>query len=201
MTDAIDFYFDFSSPYGYFASTRIDALAAKYGRSVQWHPLALGVIFKSIGSAPLTTLPMKGDYSIHDIERTARFHGIDYHFPPMFPIATQIAARGMLWVQATYGDAQAIAFARAIFHAMFVDGIHIGEPENVARIATIVGLDAAALLDAAGSDAVKAQFRDSISAAMARGVFGSPFIIVDGESFWGFDRFDQIEALLKNGTI
>ena len=37
MTAPIDFYFDFSSPYGYFASTRIDELAQKYGRGVLWH--------------------------------------------------------------------------------------------------------------------------------------------------------------------
>ena len=37
--------------------------------------------------------------------------------------------------------------------------------------------------------------------AQARGVFGAPFMIVDGESFWGFDRFDQMEMFLKNGKI
>jgi len=39
MAAPIDFYFDFSSPYGYFASTRIDALGAKYGREVVWRPV------------------------------------------------------------------------------------------------------------------------------------------------------------------
>jgi 2-hydroxychromene-2-carboxylate isomerase len=34
----IDFYFDFSSPYGYFASLRIDELAARYARTVNWRP-------------------------------------------------------------------------------------------------------------------------------------------------------------------
>ena len=38
MSKRIDFYFDFTSPYGYFASTRINALAAKYGHQVDWHP-------------------------------------------------------------------------------------------------------------------------------------------------------------------
>ncbi|MGZ3237187.1 MAG: DsbA family protein, partial [Burkholderiaceae bacterium] len=47
MSSAIDFYFDFSSPYGYFASTRIDELAAKYQRKVKWHPILLGVVFQT----------------------------------------------------------------------------------------------------------------------------------------------------------
>ena len=45
MPSAIDFYFDFSSPYGYVASEKIEALAAKHARSVEWHPMLLGVAF------------------------------------------------------------------------------------------------------------------------------------------------------------
>ena len=54
MAGTIDFYFDFSSPYGYFAASRIDELAAKYGRNVNWHPLLLGVVFKTTGGVPST---------------------------------------------------------------------------------------------------------------------------------------------------
>ncbi|MBC7499895.1 MAG: DsbA family protein [Herminiimonas sp.] len=201
MGAPIDFYFDFSSPYGYFASTRIDALAEKYGRRVNWHPLALGIVFKAIGGAPLTALPLKGLYSIHDFARSARFHGIDYRYPSNFPIATQIASRAMLWVRTTHGDDMAIGFAHAIFRALFVDDMHVGEPENVACIATALGLDAADVLDGANSEPIRAQFKQAITDAMAHGVFGAPFIIVDGEAFWGFDRFDQIDALLSNGSI
>ena len=65
----IDFYIDFSSPYGYFASQKIEALAAKYDRTVRWHPLLLGVIFKQTGGAPLTEVPLKGEYSKRDFAR------------------------------------------------------------------------------------------------------------------------------------
>jgi 2-hydroxychromene-2-carboxylate isomerase len=30
-------------------------------------------------------------------------------------------------------------------------------------------------------------------------VFGSPFIFVDGEPFWGADRFDQVGRWLATG--
>ena len=45
------------------------------------------------------------------------------------------------------------------------------------------------------------QLRAETDLAMAKGVFGSPFVIVDGEPFWGFDRLDQVEALLRDGRI
>ena len=48
----IDFYFDFSSPYGYLMAEKIDAIAAQHGRKVKWHPILLGVIFQATGSRP-----------------------------------------------------------------------------------------------------------------------------------------------------
>lgn len=201
MSKPIDFYFDFSSPYGYFASTRIDQLAAQYGRSVKWHPLLLGVVFKSTGGAPLTAIPLKGEYALHDLERSARFHGIAYRQPELFPLPTQLAARAMLWVEETQGEAKAVEFAKAVYRAYFVDGAKIIDPDVIGPIASSVGLDAAAMIEGANSAPVKERLRAGIEAAMARGVFGSPFIIADDEPFWGFDRFDQLEAFLENGKI
>jgi 2-hydroxychromene-2-carboxylate isomerase len=201
MVGTIDFYFDFSSPYGYFASTRIEELAARYGREVQWHPMLLGIIFKSSGSMPLTMMPLKGDYAYHDFERTARFHDIAYRRPPIFPVATQATARAMMWIQANHGEAKAIEFAKAAYRAYFYEGILIGDGDNVAKIASDLGLDAEALMDGINSAEIKEKLKTDTEKGMARGVFGSPFIIVDGESFWGFDRLYQVEALLKNGKI
>jgi 2-hydroxychromene-2-carboxylate isomerase len=201
MKTDIDFYFDFSSPYGYFAATGIDELAARYERAVKWHPVLLGVVFKTTGSVPLPMVPMKGAYALHDFERTARFHGIAYRKPDVLPLSTQLAARAMLWVREKYGDARSIAFGKAVYRAYFTENVHIGEAENIGKIATAMELDAAELLEGCVSAPIKEQLRSDVEAAMARGVFGSPFIIVDDESFWGFDRFDQLEAYLKNGSI
>jgi 2-hydroxychromene-2-carboxylate isomerase len=201
MAAPIDFYFDFSSPYGYFAAMRIDALAAKYGREVEWRPVLLGVVFKATGCAPLSTVPLKGPYSLHDFERTARFHGIRFKLPATFPLATQAAARAMLWVKSRYGAERSVAFAKAVYQAYFAEGIHIGEPMTVVQIGSGLGLDAAELTEGMNSEPIRDQLRAEIEQAIARGVFGSPFVIIDGEPFWGFDRLDQIEALLKNGKI
>jgi 2-hydroxychromene-2-carboxylate isomerase len=201
MPSPLDFYFDFSSPYGYFASTCIDALAAKYGRTVKWHPLLLGVVFKTTGGQPLPMIPLKGDYAFRDFERTARFHGIPYQRPPHFPLSTQLAARAMLWLQQNQGEAKAVDFARAVYRAYFVDGRDISDANAVADVATALGLEAAALVDGANDAAIKERLKAEIEIAIARGIFGSPFIIADDEAFWGFDRFDQIEAYLKNGKI
>ena len=95
MAAPIDFYFDFSSPYGYFGATRISTLAKKYGRTVSWRPTLLGAVFKITGSGPLPTLPLKGPYSKRDMLRTARYLDIPFNFPDPFPISTQAPARAV----------------------------------------------------------------------------------------------------------
>jgi 2-hydroxychromene-2-carboxylate isomerase len=201
MKNPIDFYFDFSSPYGYFAAMRINDLAGTYGRAVNWHPVLLGAVFKKTGVVPLPMVPIKGDYARRDFQRTARFHGIEFREPTPFPISTQAPARAMRWIAGTQGDAKAVAFAKAAYRAYFVDGIDISQAANVAQVASTLGIDGGALLDAINSDPIKEQLKAEVERAMARGVFGSPHIVVDDEPFWGFDRFDQLEAFLKNGTI
>jgi len=185
----IDFYFDFSSPYGYLASTKIDALAARHGRKVNWRPMLLGAAFKATGGAPLPSIPLKGEYSKRDFLRSARFYGIPYHPPEPFPVSTVAACRAFYSLA---DGAERRKLASAFFNAYFVDNLNIGEPANVLKVARELGLQ-----PDIESQAVKDRTRAEVEAALAKGVFGSPYIIVDGEPFWGVDRFEQIERWLR----
>ena len=195
----IDFYFDFSSPYGFLAAQKIEALAEKHGRAVDWHPMLLGVVFKETGAAPLTMVPLKGDYSRRDFERSARYHGIaGFRMPPKFPIASQAPARIVLWAK-TRDPALAVRVLKALYRAFFTEGLDISDADVAASIAAREGLDAAEARAAVDDPAMKEALKREVEQAIARGVFGSPFIIVDGEPFWGLDRFDHIERWLATG--
>lgn len=189
MKPSIEFYFDFSSPYGYLASHKIEALAAKYARGVTWRPILLGVAFKATGSGPLPSIPLKGDYAKRDFLRSARFHGIAFRMPEPFPIPTVAPCRAFYSLK----DAQAqVELAKALLRAYFVENINIGEADNVLKVAAALGCK-----PDLNDQAVKDRTRAEVEAALTRGVFGSPYIVVDGEPFWGVDRFDQIERWLK----
>ncbi|MBM3571509.1 MAG: 2-hydroxychromene-2-carboxylate isomerase [Alphaproteobacteria bacterium] len=198
MPAPIDFYFDFSSPYGYLASVKIDKLAENHGRAVGWHPILLGVVFKQTGGQPLTTIPLKGDYSKRDFARTAAFLSIEFKMPSTFPIATQQASRAFYWVQQQNPGA-AKALAKALFRSYFVEDRNISSAETVAVVAAGLGHDRAAMLAALNDPAIKDKLRQECDAAIAKGVFGSPYIIVDGEPFWGSDRLDQVDKWLETG--
>ena len=199
MSGSIDFYFDFSSPYGYLGSEKIEALAAKHGRAVNWHPVLLGVVFKQTGVMPLTEIPLKGDYARRDFPRSARFHGVEgFRLPSRFPIPTQSPARIVLWLKA-HEPARVAAAVHALYRALFTEDIDISNPDLAAAVAARSGADQTAVRAAIDDPAVKEALKAENERAMTAGVFGSPFTIVDGEPFWGVDRFDQIDRRLATG--
>ena len=198
MPQVIDFYFDFSSPYGYIASQKVEALAARHGRSVTWRPILLGAVMKITGGAPLPGIPLKGDYARHDFARSAKFHGVDYRLPTTFPIASQAPARAFYWLN-QQDPLRAKALATALYHAYFVDDINISNPEDTIAVSAKFGLDAEKLRAAINDPAIKDAVKNEVDAAIGLGVFGSPYIIVDGEPFWGADRLDQIDKWLETG--
>jgi 2-hydroxychromene-2-carboxylate isomerase len=69
----------------------------------------------------------------------------------------------------------------------------------VVEIASQHNVDRTELSAALADPIVKDRLKKEVEASLALGVFGSPYIVVDGEAFWGTDRFDQIEAWLKTG--
>lgn len=199
MSEPIEFYFDFSSPYGYLLSEQIDDLAARHGRRVKWRPILLGVVFQATGSAPLTKqFPAKADYSVRDFSRSARFLGIPYRHPGKFPLPTQAAARAYYWLHGQ-DCGQARAFAHAAYRALFVEDRDISSPDTVADIAAGLGHDRDRVATAIQSQEMKDRLKAECEAALAKGVFGSPYVIVDGEPFFGADRLPQIEKWLETG--
>ena len=199
MAAPLDFYFDFSSPYGYIAACRIDALAAKQGRQVNWFPFMLGATFKITGSQPLTLYPLKGTYAERDFARSARQHTIPFKMPSKFPLATITAARGFYWL-AKSDSALARKFALAIYKAFFADDQDISNNTVISMIANSIGVDGDKLLAGAQEPEIKEKLKQITDQAInERGVFGSPFILVDGEPFWGADRLEMIDEWLTKG--
>ena len=198
MDNALEFYFDFSSPYGYLASEKIDALAQRFGRKVRWRPILLGVVFRETGAVPLTEAPLKGEYSLRDFSRSARYLGVPYAHPARFPIATQHAARTYYWLHEK-DCAMARAFAHATFRSFYIEGCDISDLTVVLDLACRQGADYNALSEALAGPSVKERLKGECEAAIRKGVFGSPYIIVDGEPFFGVDRLPQIERWLEKG--
>lgn len=194
----IEFYFEFASPYGYFAATKIDGIAAKYGRSVQWRPIMLGAALKATGSQPNVMVPIKGDYFKQDILRCAKILGLAFTMPDKMPMNSLAASRAFYWLDES-DPAKAKQLAVAVYHAHWGLGRDMSDVEDVARMAEPLGIDGAALKAACQDQVVKDKLKDITMASVEAGVFGSPFFIADGEQLWGHDRLDHLERWLGTG--
>ena len=196
MKPAIDFYFDFSSPYSYIASEWIEAVAARHGRAVHWHAILLGATFQAAELKSPVAHPIKREYSIRDFARSARFAGLPMQLPAKFPIPTQNAARIFWWLHDTHSPERAVAWAHAGLRAYFTRTVDLSDVPALDALAAESGLDAAAARAAYTDSLWKERLKRENDAAIAAGVFGAPFFIVDGEPFWGNDRRQQIEQWL-----
>lgn len=202
MSEPIHIHFDYSSPYGFLASERIEAIASRHDREVQWHPILLGAVFKVTGLGPLLDVPMKGDYAKMDFSRASREHGIEYRHPDVFPFATVAACRSTLWLR-DHPDASLSGktsdLVHALYRASFQQNLDINNAETVVELASGIGIDADALIAALGDAQIKNRLRVEVESAIEQGVFGSPMLTVDGEQFWGHDRLEQVERWLQRG--
>jgi 2-hydroxychromene-2-carboxylate isomerase len=87
---------------------------------------------------------------------------------------------------------------RRIFDWIWTTGEDAADPARFSRLCSELGVEQARL----SSDEVKTGLRTNTEDAAARGVFGVPTFVVDGEVFWGADAVDFVRAFLREpGTV
>lgn len=197
---AIEFYFDFISPFGYFASLRIEELAGRHGRRVDWYAIRLGVsVVKVMGLKPLLETPLKGAYLVREADRYARLHGIvckrPFDAPQMDPRA---CARAFYWFK-HHRPGREAPLAAALLHAHWAEGLELGTPAAAADAAGRAGFAPAEVRSAIESEESRTLLRAGVEAAIARGIFGSPTIMIDSEPFWGVQSLEMAERWLETG--
>ncbi|MFO7566472.1 MAG: 2-hydroxychromene-2-carboxylate isomerase [Enhygromyxa sp.] len=193
------FYFDFSCPYAYVASTRIEALAQRSGARLDPRPILLGGVFRAHATPQNlseTLSPAKARHNLADMTRQAARAGVPLTMPQGHPIRTVEALRSLLVVGEPF-----MPLAHAFYRAYWVEGIDLSTREGVAQVLRSAGHDAEAILAKIDDPKIKAELRERTDEAIATGVFGVPTCVVETavgpELFWGSDRLDMVEALLR----
>jgi len=97
ITETLDFYFDFTSPYGYIASQVIAELAARPGCATRWHAFMVTAAYKQLAATNPLAHPAKQKYFRHDIPRTAAHLGVPFTFPATWPENLVAAGRAFSW--------------------------------------------------------------------------------------------------------
>lgn len=198
MAQKIEFWFEFASTYSYPAAMAVEDACTQAGVGLVWRPFLLGPVLAAQGldGSPFTVFPVKGAYMWRDVERLCADASLAFHKPSAFPRGSMLAAR----IVAAHEDAPWTgAFVRAVYAANFADDSDIGDGAVIGAILSAMGLDPAAVIDAAGTPEAKTALRAATEEAQVRGIFGAPSFTVGDELFWGHDRMDQAIAWAARG--
>jgi len=199
MTESIEFFYDYGSPYSYLADSRLAELESRTGVKVIYRPMLLGGVFKATGNRSPFVEPVeaKRNYFSKELHRAVRDLDVAFAQNPHFPINT-------LGLMRTAYAARALdvfgPFHAAIFRAFWAESADLGQPEVIAKVLDAEGLQGREVVAAGQCDDAKAALRATTDDAVERGVFGAPTFFVGDEMFFGNDRMEAVERALVGGV-
>jgi 2-hydroxychromene-2-carboxylate isomerase len=197
--EPLDFYFDFTSPFAWIAAEQVGALARKHARGVRWHPFLLEATAKgTMGLPALLAAPLQGMYLVHDARRSARLLGLKMSTEAPLAFSPLEASRATLWID-RHVPALTERFVLAAYRRTWVEAKDLAARDTVLAVARALGIDPKALAHGLDDPRLEDEFRKAVASSSARGVFGTPTVVVDGETFWGADRLPQVATWLERG--
>ena len=197
----IEVYFDFRSPYAYFASHRIRALSHG-GVAFAWRPVSIDMLLNlqagRAACAPYVDplCAAKRTHLIADVRRLAAYYGL-----PLRPTRPQRPnSIPALCLATLLADDQRMNFVSAVFDALWQEQQDIADAAVLGRCLAQAGGPADALARAFEATEPSA-LAGHTTEAYARGVFGVPTFVCKGEVFFGNDRLDLLLWTLERQGV
>lgn len=191
---AIDFYFDYLSPFAYLGSLAIPPVCERHGAELRLRPVLFAGLLNHWGQRGPAEIPPKALHAFRACLRHARKHGIPFHAPRYHPFNPLTALRVTIAADTATDRLRAM---KALYELAWARGGDPGDPSEIRQALLGAGLDGNALVERASSPEVKLQLKQETELAIARGVFGVPTMIVDEEIFWGVDQIQYLELHLE----
>jgi 2-hydroxychromene-2-carboxylate isomerase len=192
---ALVFYFDYISPFSYLASSRVEGIGARLGRTVEPTPVLFAGLLNHFGHVGPAEVEPKRRWAFKRVLRRADQLGMRLQPPPFHPFnpllalrVTQAAPAGQRW-----------SVIHALFEATWATGAGVEQEADIREALRDRGLDVDQLLHAASTGPVKDALRAATERATQEGVFGVPTCRLDGELYWGEDTFDDMVLEVEGG--
>ena len=196
---SVEFYFDLGSPYSYLAYYRLLQMAEQQEIQIVYKPILLGGVFKATGNRSPIEVPVKGVYSILDMQRWAEYYQIQMQMNPHFPMNTLTLMRILTGVQLLHLE-KFEQVLKLLFDAMFGTPQNLNEPTVLAEVLEPSGFSVEDIMSMVQSDVVKQKLITETEQAILRGIFGAPTFFVGDEMYWGQDRLHFVEQALNKAS-
>jgi 2-hydroxychromene-2-carboxylate isomerase len=193
----IEYFFSTVSPYTYLAGLRMEEVATRHGATIVYRPMDLtgGIFPRTGGLAVKDRHPARLDYRLQELRRQAAKYGLPLDLDPPYRAVNPAPSSYAFIAAMRAGGGNLGHLVHEFTGAVWRDKRDIAEDEVIADCLAAAGFDRglAGMAMLAGADEYVRNTED----AVAKGVFGAPFYIVDGtEKFWGQDRIEDLDLYL-----
>ena len=190
MTQLIELFYDFRSPYSYLAFTQLREMDV----DIALRPMNILKVMEKVGNVPTTiTCAAKGRYARLDLARWAQRYGLTLNPSNMRDNDGDACSRAVL---AAGSPAEGAAITLALYRACWSEGKSLATTDDILAVVEAAGLDPAPIAARIDSPDVVAQLDANTDEAAERGVFGSPTIFVGDTMFFGNDRLNFVREQL-----
>jgi len=199
----IPFFYDYTCPWAYIGSARVEAYFADQGVSIEFRPVYLKQMKEPmVGPEPVGERhygPRKASYYAQLRRNWAESCGVEFGDPEKLVRAdTALLLKGAL----VAGDEQRFReYHYPAYRARWIDGDDVSEPSVVHGILQQAGLKADACLEKARSQELDQRLHAVTKDAMALGVFGVPTIVVADRVVWGNDQFEMASHFIEQTRL
>ena len=195
----VPFYFDYTCPWAYIGSCRVEAYFANLGVNIDFRPVYLKKLKEPmVGPKPQTQQtygPRKKRYFEHNRDYIAQACGARFGDEDK-----RIRADTALLLKAALVAQDAGCFKNfhpLAYQARWLNGLDVSQPEVVADLFSKAGIDSQAAVEEAMSPALDRRLNEVTDAAISTGVFGVPTLVVGERIFWGNDHFEVARYFLS----
>lgn len=184
---SVDWYFDFVSPYSYICLHRLEEIAAP----IAYRPVLFAGLLQHWGQKGPAEIPAKRRWTYRWCTWWAGQLGIPFRFPAAHPF-NPLAYLRLALACGSRPDA-----VKRIFESIWMSGGNAGDPAILDRLCRELDVEPSALADGQ----IKTLLKKETDAAAARGVFGVPSFVAEGEVFWGADSIELLKAFLQDRSV
>jgi len=193
----LDFYFDYLSPYAYFAWRKASSFCENRDLELKIHPVVFGKLLDHWGQLGPAEIPPKREWLIKYCARYAQQHNFKFKGPQFHPFNSLSALRLSLSEVSGQNQEKVVT---AIFEAGWAEGRDIGNIRTLVSVLESAGIDGESLAREINKPSIKEQLKHNTDKAIQLGVFGIPTMIIDEQLFWGNDQFDHIALHLEGNN-
>ena len=193
----LEFWFSIGSTYTYLTVMRMNEIERNHNISLRLMPFSVRQIMLDMDNAPFPpNKASKVKYMWRDIERRATKYGFTTNVPAPYPLqefdrANKIALVG-------FQDGWIKDYVLQSYINWFQGGLEAGGYENLAKTCNVLSLNTGDIIARSQSEEIDKLYKDQTSAAVKKGIFGSPSFMVGDEVFWGDDRLEDAIGWLKS---